>query len=255
MINITFIIGLVTFWSVVLYSAIETAGYEAFINILSLLIVVIGTSATVIMSHSYFELKQLGLSFFKVLRRDTVNNKYVIERLNLYSGLIKKDGVLAIENVFLDEENPFLKKVMKNMIDSEDVDELMEKYTIYAEELEYRHERNWISFENIGTVAGSMGMIGTLIGLIGMLLKMDDPGAIGPSMAVALLTTFYGAIIANGFALSIANNLKNMHNEEELQIRIVLQGIKMISNNITPTLIKETLLAMLDKKMAAKIEI
>lgn len=253
--NITLLIGLTIFWSAIFYAAIESAGFDSFINILSILIVVVGTLSTVIMSYSGYELKQLFKSMLKALGRTPYDNKYVIERLNLYSGLIKKDGVLSIENDFMEEENYFLKKVMKNMIDSENQVEILNKYTIYSEELYLRHERNWLAYENIGSVAGSMGMIGTLIGLIGMLLKMNDPSAIGPSMAVALLTTFYGALIANGFSSAIASNLRNMHNEEELQIRIILQGAKMIGENITPTLIKETLLSMLDKKSATKIEI
>ncbi len=108
-----------------------------------------------------------------------------------------------------------------------------------------RHTDGIQMFKSIGDAAPAMGMIGTLIGLVAMLSAMDDPKAIGPAMAVALLTTLYGAIIANAIALPIADKLKKISAEEKLNKNLILESISSIQAGINPKVVEQILLTFL----------
>ena len=105
-----------------------------------------------------------------------------------------------------------------------------------------RHEVGVKMFKAIGDAAPAMGMIGTLIGLVQMLANMEDPKAIGPAMAVALLTTLYGAIIANAFALPIAEKLKMVSQAEKLNKSLILESVSSIQAAINPRVMQQLLL-------------
>jgi len=252
--NFSFALGGTIFWSIILYSMSGSAGLTAFINILSILIVIFGTTATVVMSYSFTDLGNIFRALIIVIRKPNYSNISVIESMNVYATGIKKDGVLEIQDIHKEEENPFLKEVLQDLINNMPVEDIELKYETYIEYLEMRHDKYIQAFDNMGGVAGAMGMIGTLIGLVAMLLKMDDPAAIGPAMAVALLTTFYGALIGNGLTGPIAINLKNINDEEILQKKIILKGVLLAGNSATPKFIRETLMVMLPKSEAEKIE-
>ena len=108
-----------------------------------------------------------------------------------------------------------------------------------------RHEIGVNMFKAVGDAAPAMGMIGTLIGLVQMLANMEDPKSIGPAMAVALLTTLYGAVIANAFALPIAEKLKLISNEEKLSKHLVLESISAIQSGVNPRVMEEMLATFL----------
>ena len=119
---------------------------------------------------------------------------------------------------------------------------------ILSREISLSIERNEIGlnvFKAIGDVAPAMGMIGTLIGLVQMMSNMSDPKALGPAMAVALLTTFYGAVIANTIALPIADKLSHRSNEERLNKSMILEGINAIQEGLNPRMLEELLNAYL----------
>ncbi len=114
-----------------------------------------------------------------------------------------------------------------------------------------RHNTGITMFKAIGDAAPAMGMIGTLIGLVQMLSAMDDPKAIGPAMAVALLTTLYGAIIANAVALPIADKLKKISSEEKLNKSLILESISSIQAGINPKVVEQILLTFLPESQRA----
>lgn len=108
-----------------------------------------------------------------------------------------------------------------------------------------RHETGQRIFKALGGIAPAMGMIGTLIGLVQMLANMDDPKAIGPAMAIALLTTLYGAIIANAFALPLADKLELRSQEEKTNRSLILETISGIQEGMNPRVLEELLKAFL----------
>jgi chemotaxis protein MotA len=141
--------------------------------------------------------------------------------------------------------NAFLKKGIQLAIDGHEPDFVTR---VLAKEINLtieRHERGQAVFKGIGDSAPAMGMIGTLIGLVQMMSNMSDPSAIGPAMAVALLTTLYGAVIASAVALPIADKLAHRSAEERLNKSLVLESISAIQEGLNPRVMEELLKAYL----------
>ena len=123
-------------------------------------------------------------------------------------------------------------------VDGHDIDVVRETLAKDIRMTTQRHEFGASIFKGMGDVAPAMGMIGTLIGLVAMLSNMDDPKAIGPAMAVALLTTLYGAFFANVICLPVAAKLTNRTDEEKLNQSLVLDGIVGIADGQNPRVIE-----------------
>ena len=160
--------------------------------------------------------------------------------------------MLGLENV--EVENEFLRNGIQLVVDG-NTPELVNK--ILSKDISLAIERNETGlnvFKAIGDVAPAMGMIGTLIGLVQMMSNMSDPKAIGPAMAVALLTTLYGAVIANTIALPIADKLAHRSNEERLNKSMILESISAIQEGLNPRMIEGLLNAYLPASKKAGVE-
>jgi chemotaxis protein MotA len=119
------------------------------------------------------------------------------------------------------------------------------------EAIEARHAEGKALFDNIGKFAPAFGMIGTLIGLVIMMKNMNDPNAIGPAMAVALLTTLYGALLANLFALPMAEKLGLRSREESLRKMIIIKGVMAIQSGDNPRIVEQKLKTFLPNRLRA----
>jgi chemotaxis protein MotA len=224
----------------VIVTAIATGGdFALFINPPSLLIVIGGTIGATLMK---FPLANF-LGAFKVALKAFTNKSEMpsalIDEAMELATMARKNGLLALESVEI--RNEFLKKGIQLCVDGHDsgfVHKMLSKDINQAIE---RHDIGQGIFKAIGDVAPAMGMIGTLIGLVQMLSAMDDPKAIGPAMAIALLTTLYGAIIANAFALPIADKLAFRSAEERIGKSLILETIAGIQEGLNPRVL-ETLL-------------
>ena len=210
-----------------------------FLNGPSMLVVFGGTIGAVLMK---FTLGQC-LGAFKVA------TKAFMFRLDAPETLIgqavdmaneaRKGGLLALEGK--DTENTFLKKGIQMMVDGHEPDVVRQTLSTEMNLTIERHDIGQSIFKAIGDSAPAMGMIGTLIGLVQMLSAMDDPKTIGPSMAVALLTTLYGAMIANMFALPIADKLALRSGEERLVKSMIIDSLTGIQEGRNPRVIEELL--------------
>lgn len=228
----------------IIASAIVMGGSAGtFVNIPSLLIVIGGTIGVVL---SQVSLKQF-LGSFKVamlafMHKDFAATDLIREAVEL-ANVARKEGVLALEG--RDIDHPFLKKGIDLCIDGhnpEVVSQMLEReLDLHLE----REETGIKMFKAIGDSAPAMGMIGTLIGLVQMLSAMEDPKSIGPAMAVALLTTLYGAIIANAFALPIAEKLKLILNDDRLNKMLILESVAAIQEGVNPRVLQQSLVAFL----------
>ena len=136
---------------------------------------------------------------------------------------------MSVEQKILDEPNPFFKECFSLLVDNIKPDVLESLMETKLEHMENRHKTMIGVFGNIGGTAGAMGMIGTLVGLIAMLANLSDPSSVGPAMAVALLTTMYGALIGTGIAGIIESKLNQKHNVEMVAHQIAIQGAVMIA--------------------------
>ena len=237
------LIGLVAVILVIVGAIVVGGDIAVFINPASIIIVIGGTLAATIIRVS---LKQFMGSFKvglkAVLHKATTPEQLIQEAVEL-ANVARKEGILALEDAEISD--PFLKQGISLCIDGhppEVVQQMLSKDINLTIE---RHDIGVNMFKAIGDYAPAMGMIGTLIGLVQMLSNMDDPKAIGPAMAVALLTTLYGAIIANGFALPISEKLKMISAEESLNKNLILESISSIQAGTNPKVMEQLLMTYL----------
>lgn len=210
-----------------------------FINPPSIIIVIGGTIAVVLMkfpiAHFFSAFKVAMKAFFGKTDKPA---DLIAEGVRM-AEVARKEGMLGLEQV--EVTNDFLKKGIQLCVDGHDAAFVRKMMSNDINLTIERHEKGQKIFKAIGDVAPAMGMIGTLIGLVQMLSAMDDPKSIGPAMAVALLTTLYGAIIANAFALPIADKLEHRTDEERLAKSLVIEAITAIQEGVNPRVTEELL--------------
>jgi chemotaxis protein MotA len=220
--------------------AILTGGsIMLFVNPPSLLIVIGGSIAVVLMQ---FTLAQFFGAFkvaMKAFFHKSVNASELIEQAIVLANIARKEGMMALESQEID--NPFLNKGIQLCVDGHPPDLVRKMLSKDISMTIQRHEGGQRIFRALGGVAPAMGMIGTLIGLVQMLANMDDPKAIGPAMAIALLTTLYGAVIANAFALPLADKLELRSQEERINRTLILETISGIQEGMNPRVLEELL--------------
>ena len=210
-----------------------------FVNPPSLIIVVGGTFAVVMMKFTMGQFFGAVKVAAKVFAFKVSPPQELIEELEELANIARKDGLLALEGV--EVKDPFLKKGIQMMVDGHSPEMIRSVLAKDMEQAVSRHEIGQQIFKGFGDYAPAMGMIGTLIGLVQMLANMSDPKSIGPAMAVALLTTMYGAMIANLFALPIADKLELRSNEERMTKSLILDGLQSIQAGHNPRVIAELL--------------
>ncbi len=233
------LLGLIGALSAIAVSIAMGGSAGMFINIPSVFIVVGGTFAVTLMKFPL----ATTLGSFKValkafLYRAEKPDQIIGQSVEL-AAVARKNGLLGLEQVEI--KNEFLKRGIQLVVDGHDP-ELVRKMLSKDINLTIeRHEEGQAIFKAIGDVAPAMGMIGTLIGLVQMMANMDDPKSIGPAMAVALLTTLYGAVIANAVALPIADKLAHRSKEERLNKSLIVESISAIQEGLNPRVMEDFL--------------
>ena len=223
--------GLAGIWGLVALAIIlGGAGFGAYIDIPSVIIVFGGAASVTIAQFESDALGRFGKACGVAMSEVKVESvPELIEKVIIYATDIKKNGVMSVETKIQQEKNPFFKEALNLLVDNTKPDVLENLLEIKLEHMENRHKIMISMFSAIGGTAGSMGMIGTLVGLVAMLANLSDPSAVGPAMAVALLTTMYGALIGTGFAGIFENKLSEKHNKEMIASQIIIQGAHMIA--------------------------
>lgn len=214
-----------------------------FFNVPSLLVVCGGTIGAVLMQFSiaqFFGAVKVALKAFTNRPQSPAD---LIETTIEMANSARKGGLLALEEK--DTGNAFFQLGIQMMVDGHEPDVVRQMMTSEMTLTVERHDLGQKIFKSIAQVAPAMGMIGTLIGLVQMLSNMEDPKSIGPAMAVALLTTLYGAVIANVFAGPIAEKLGLRSNEERLVKSMIIDGVSGIQEGRNPRVIEGMLMAYL----------
>ena len=205
-------------------------GFGPYVDIPSVVIVIGGTIAVTAAQFEASDLKRIMPSFKVAFNEVKVEPlPELVEKIVFYATEIKKHGVMQIEQKVLQETNPFFKEAFQLLVDGTKPDVLQPLMELKLEHMEKRHSVMISIFGNIGGTAGAMGMIGTLIGLVAMLANLADPAAVGPAMAVALLTTLYGALMGTLFAGIIESKLAQKHSVEVTACEVIIQGATMIA--------------------------
>ena len=239
------VIGIVLVMALLLGAMAMGVGIGPYIDIPSVLIVVGGSIGSLFIAFKPAQMKSFVKVFMVAIKPTVEDEAALIKKLVDFSTKARKDGILALEGEVNSEQNEFLRKGLSMAIDGSEPDTIRELLEIDMERTSDRHKLNGSMFSQWAALAGSMGMIGTLIGLVAMLLNMADPSAIGPSMAVALLTTMYGAIIGNVVGTPIAIILGIRNDEETLVKEMILSGIMSIQSGDAPRVLEAKLLAYL----------
>lgn len=222
-----------------------------FINPPSLLIVGGGSVMVVLMRSSLVEfLGAIKVAMKAFLGKLDAPESLIKQLVNLGT-IARKDGMIALEGEQI--KNPFLAKAVAMLVDGTDPALIKKSLERENEIMKSRHSMGQGIFTDWGEVAPAMGMIGTLIGLVQMLSAMDDPKAIGPAMAIALLTTMYGAILANVVCIPIAKKLANKSTLESHNNELIMQGIMFIQNGGNPRLLADLLSSFVCPKGRAKL--
>jgi chemotaxis protein MotA len=238
----------ILFSGVLVISAILIGGSGAwFINGPSLMIVVGGTMGATLLSYPLAQVLGVFKIVMNVFFHRSQSTDKVINMMIEFGKLARKEGILSFESKLKDIDDPFFVKGLELAIDgveSQAIKNVLRTEISYVEE---RHSLGAEIFINMGSYAPAVGMLGTIIGLVQMLMQMEDPSQIGAPMAVALLTTFYGTILANLLFLPIASKLKTRSKEEIFLKELVLEGIMSIQSGDNHRVIEQKLKAFLPK--------
>ncbi len=220
----------------------------------SVMIVLGGTIASILINFKLSAVLSVMGVVKKVLLYPLPSPTEEIERIVAFSNLARREGLLALEEKLEELDDEFMKKGLRLIIDGFPGPTVREILEIDIVNLAERHSNGKKILETMGAMAPAFGMIGTLIGLIQMLQNMSDPSSIGAGMAVALLTTFYGAFTANLFYLPFAGKLGNRSKEEVALKNLMIEGIIAIQAGDKPALVKEKLKSFLAPKERETVE-
>lgn len=233
------LLGLIGAFGVIIAAILFGGSSGTFINTPSMLIVMGGTAAATLMRYSFGEIIGSLRVGMKAFFHKPEQPKGLIEAGVELATIARKEGMLGLEKQ--EVSNEFLKKGIQLCVDGHEPDFVRNMLNKDINLTIERHDVGQGIFKSIGDVAPAMGMIGTLVGLVQMLASMDDPKMIGPAMAVALLTTLYGAIIANAFALPIADKLAHRSKEERCNKKLILETVGAIQQGLNPRVMEELL--------------
>lgn len=225
-----------------------------FFDMPSIMIVIGGTIAAVFASYPIPKVMSVIQMFSKAIANTSPDLNKSIDSLIELANKARKEGLLSLEEASSQIEDQFIKKGIMLVVDGTDpelVRNLLETELSYIEE---RHKSGQGIFEYMGSVCPAFGMVGTLIGLVIMLGNMSDPTSIGPSMAVALITTFYGSVLANVVFIPMATKLKVKSREETLEKEVIVEGLLSIQAGENPRIIEEKLKAFLPPSMRKSAE-
>ncbi len=252
--DIATLVGVILVMAVLAFQLLLGGSIGIFINIPSLIGTIGGTFAALFINFSLPQVMgamKVVQTNFKDPSRDISE---MIRNLVTYAEKARKEGMLALEEMAEREEDEFLRKGLRLAVDGTDPGVLSRILEIDIEQIETRHKQGQEIFEQMGAYGPAFGMIGTLIGLVQMLAGLEDPSTIGAGMAVALLTTFYGAVLANTFALPQAGRLK-VRSGQGINLKwMMVEGIMAIQSGDSPRIVEEKLKSYVTPQARALME-
>lgn len=246
------VIGLVGAFAFIVIAMFLGGDLSMYFDWASLFIVLGGSVFVVLMKYSFKHVLTAGRVAGKAFMFRTEDPLELIQQLVTLADKARKGGFLVLEDENI--EQAFLKKGVDLLVDGLDEEALQQTLRKDIALTEDRHEKSIGVFHAIADVAPAMGMIGTLIGLVAMLSNMDDPKAIGPAMAVALLTTLYGSMLANMVALPIADKLTLRKEQESLNRQLICDGVLAIFEGKNPRNLEQYLKNYLHEKQRKNLD-
>ena len=214
----------------------------ALINLPGFMIVIMGTLGATIMSNSLSTMiglpKATLTAFFGGAKHDSAET---VELFVDMADKARREGLLALEREVERVHDPFARKGVQLMIDGTDPELLRDILEIEADAVKERHEQNINVFETMGAIAPTIGVLGAVMGLMGVMTHLDDPDHIGPGIATAFVATFYGVFTANVLYIPLANKLKANSKHEQHGAAVVVEGLMAIQAGDNPRIVREKL--------------
>ncbi|MGL4722215.1 MAG: motility protein A [Desulfovibrionaceae bacterium] len=237
------LIGFLIGFGMVLSPIILGGDPHVFLDLPSVVIVVGGTFASIFATFPFEEVLQAIKSAGKVLFYKKKDLAEMVETMVSIADLSRREGLLGLEKVQTD--NVILKKACQLISDNAKAELIAKTVEIEILSMRRRHNISINIFAKLGSFAPAFGMIGTLVGLVQMLSNLSNPETLGPAMAVAILTTFYGSFLANLIFIPLSGKLRSRSLQEELVLLIIFEGAKSILDNNSPQLVYEQLSSFL----------
>lgn len=255
--DIATILGLILGIFFTIFGILLSGDLISYIHIPSIVITLGGTVAATLLSYPLKSFINLWKVMQKAFIHKDVSANEIIEEIIILANIARKEGLLSLEEYGEKIDDDFLKKGIMLIVDGTDPELVRNILETELNFLEERHGQGQGILESMGSYAPAFGMIGTLIGLINMLQQMDDPRAIGPNMSVALVTTFYGSVLANVLFLPLAKKLKIRSQSEVLIKELMIEGLLSIQAGENPRIIEEKLKTFIppEQRQALKKEV
>ncbi len=246
--DIASIIGLLACLALMIFGMVfgkSFATVASFLHAPSALITFGGALCCIMASYSMPSFVAGLKSITLIFKTSTMNVPEIIQKIIDLSNVARKEGLLSLEEAASDIDDEFLKKGILLIVDGTDPELVRAIMETELVSVEGRHKEKIGFWENLGAMGPAWGMIGTLIGLILMLKDLSDLAAVGPNMATALITTFYGSVLANWICAPVATKLKGKNDEEMMVKEIEIEGLLSIQAGENPRVIEEKLKSFL----------
>jgi chemotaxis protein MotA len=227
---------------------LEGGSLQQLINIPAALIVLGGTFGATLVGISVQQLRALPQVLRQALFRPSIDITQTMRLLVLLSDKARRDGLLALEADANATSDEFLKRALQLAIDGTDPELVRDILQLEITFLEERHRQGEQVFTNMGGYAPTMGVLGTVMGLIHMLSRIENPSQMGPAIATAFVATLYGVGFANLLFLPVANKLRTRHAEEVLLREVIVEGVLAIQSGENPRIVEQRLRAFLSQR-------
>lgn len=243
-------IGITLGFIMIMVAIISKGGDNAgsFMDISSIFIVIGGLAASLLINFKLDQIKLTGKILKEAFHQNDQGLPELIKLFIKLSEQARREGLLALENHLEEVDDEFIRKGILLAIDGIEPEVINDILNAEITAMEERHYRGRAIIEKSGEYAPAWGMIGTLVGLVLMLNTLDDPTTLGPSMAVALLTTLYGTVLANLVFEPMAAKLENKTDEEVFIKQIIIEGVIGVQSGQNPRILEEKLSAFLSKE-------
>lgn len=223
-------------------------GISSFLDLSSIFVVIGGLIASLFISFKKEQIKLTGKVIKEAFHKNDQRLADLIALFIHLSERARREGILALENEVEEIEDPFLKKGIMLAVDGIEPDVINDIMNAEITAMEERHFQGRAIIEKAGEYAPAWGMIGTLVGLVLMLNSLQDPATLGPNMAVALLTTLYGTVLANLVFIPMASKLESKTEEEIFIKQVIIEGVIGVQSGQNPRILDEKLSAFLSEE-------
>lgn len=252
--DITTIIGLVAGFGLVISAILMGGNPGIFWNVPSVLITIGGMIAATLLNFPLRDVVTVMGSVRNAFLHKERSPEELIEKLVGFATIARREGILALEAHASETDDDFLRRSIQLAIDGTAPELIKDILSTELAFMEDRHAMGQSILIAMGTYAPAYGMIGTLIGLIQMLATLDDPSKIGGGMAVAMITTLYGSLVANAFCLPAAGKLKVRTSNELLAKELIIEGILSIQSGDNPRIVEQKLKAFVSPAVRERIK-